>query len=195
MTAFLYITKISAILGLVRFTTASTLFVVIPNRLEFLHSSFPQGRLIGDICHLCCFYCARFFSIISAFLSFASLIPRITFSTVSPLTPPPPPWDQKNITCPHSILLVFLAELNLEAKQSQCDCCLPTLSLFLIMIRVPSMPVQQSSPLHVWVCGQVHSLERWWGRSQHLRSALSEDQTILWAVLEVQPRPILQQML
>ena len=66
-------------------------FVIVLNSLEFLHSSFPQGCLLGDICRLCRCSCRTIllctFHILKNFIS----DPTHNIHHSVTIDPPPPP--------------------------------------------------------------------------------------------------------
>ena len=96
--------------------------------------------------------------------------------------PPPPGPEKYHLPAFHSACS-FLAGLNIKVTHSQCDFCLPPLSMFLSLIWVISLLVHHMLSLHICICGQVKLLERWLGRTRHLRSALSVAPGILWEIL------------
>ena len=84
---FLYTIKISAILGLVSFPKASTLVSLSYIASNFSTVAFPKVICLEISYAFVADLAARFFYVIYAFLYFASLIPHITFSIVSQVTP------------------------------------------------------------------------------------------------------------
>ena len=85
-TVFPYIAKISAIIGLVSFPTASTIMSLSSTVSSFYIVSFPKFIYLVIFAAFVADLAARFFFVLSAFLSFASPIPCIKFRIVSSMT-------------------------------------------------------------------------------------------------------------
>ena len=87
LTVFPHITKISVILGLVIFPAASNILLFYSIASSSYEVAFPKVVCLAIYDAFITALAAQFFSLLSAFLSFKSLIPHITFSAVSPVTP------------------------------------------------------------------------------------------------------------